>query len=148
MERNGSDIVEIELLLKIGILNSFIPKNSHFIIIKYDGSADQRALFLSFICVLSLNILIVYKVFTKTLAIKVEICFSKNCKFGSLCKNPKCLFTHTTLPAKSQLKWVAPMVTTIEKGGEEQQVNHSNTAQSQLELDVAAKKSDNEENFQ
>lgn len=34
-----------------------------------------------------------------------------NCKYGSLCKNPKCMFTHTTLPPKSQLKWVAPSQT-------------------------------------
>jgi hypothetical protein len=34
--------------------------------------------------------------------------FLKNCKYGNLCKNPKCLYIHTNLPQKSQLKWVAP----------------------------------------
>lgn len=36
-----------------------------------------------------------------------------NCKYGNLCKNPKCIYTHPNLPQKSQLKWTANPSSTI-----------------------------------
>lgn len=52
----------------------------------------------------------------------------KNCKFGNLCKNPKCVYIHPNLPQKSQLKWVAPALVI---GGAQTNLNQSNERMSE-----------------
>lgn len=34
------------------------------------------------------------------------------CKFGNMCKNPKCFYTHPNIPQVSQLKWTAALQNT------------------------------------